>query len=213
MDAPDVPRTAPAHRWRRPLRLRTRPMAASVRTRITERPRPVPDGSPPLPQRLVHQLLADAERDRGVLREQARARAAEDRERYARLAADVASALHELRGFLAAAPSAHVSDRDPDGRDPDGRDEVLAAVARRFASALAQAGVHLDDPLGRPYAEVAPYVDVGHAPAAQEASELVIGRTVRPGVRLHDGTWIRRAQVLLEPGEQPREKRDKGERT
>ncbi|MFC4464921.1 hypothetical protein ACFPH6_10270 [Streptomyces xiangluensis] len=180
-------------------------MAASVSTRITERPRSVPDGSPPLPQRLVHQLLADAERDRGDLREQARARAVEERERYARLAADIASALHELRGFLAATPSAHAPDLD-------GPDQVLAAVARRFASALTQAGVHLDDPLGRTYAEVAPYVDVGHAPAAGAASELVIGRTVRPGVRLHDGTWIRRAQVLLEPRKEPGEQsRTKGE--
>ncbi|WP_158574008.1 hypothetical protein [Streptomyces triticagri] len=184
MNAPRTGSSAGARAPRRrprPLRVRTR-IAAPRPPRITERERPVPAGVPPLPQQLVHQLLASAAQDREAAGEQARVRAGAERERYARLAADVAVALHELRGCLA----------------PDDAPAPLRAVARRFATALQQAGVQLDDPHGLPYAEVAARVDVGHAPPAADTADLVVSRTVRPGVLLHDGSRVRRAQVLLE---------------
>ncbi|RII15938.1 hypothetical protein DSC45_16985 [Streptomyces sp. YIM 130001] len=175
----------PARARSRPLRVRTR-LVPPRPPRITERERPLPQDEPPLPQRLVHQLLAAAGREREAAREQARARSGAERERYARLAADVAAALHELRGCLAA-----------DGT-PEAGSVPLRAVTRRFAAALAQAGVQVDDPRGSPYADVARRVDVGYAPPASDTTDLIVSRTVRPGVLLHDGTRVHRAQVLLE---------------
>ncbi|MGH4026828.1 MAG: hypothetical protein ACRDRV_19825 [Pseudonocardiaceae bacterium] len=158
---------------------------------ITEQERQTAVRSPALPQRVVWQLLRAASRERAEHDRDTRRRTGELRRSFTELADDLGLVLHKLREFDRFSGPQLVAAGLTDDLD------VLRAITERFSSAFQRAGVHVIDPLGRPYTEVAELVDLVHVEPGGDRAQLVVTRTVQPGLQLADGELVRRATVQL----------------
>ncbi|PSK98494.1 hypothetical protein CLV63_105168 [Murinocardiopsis flavida] len=182
----------------KPARQRTRRPQAQPDVEFTEEERPELPGPPVPPYAVVHKLLSAGARDKAravnAVRQEARGEAEEQRRRYTDVASGVAAALHELRVLLA---------RDGErlrGAGFADHADTLAALDRRIAATLANAGVRFIDPVGERYLAVADHLSVKHRPAEGEDTGLVVSETLSPGVLLDDGELLRPAQVFLAAG-------------